>query len=299
MTLALVAGPGRVPPHLVKTCLARGEVPLVIEVDGAPSDILGDLPRLRVRFETFGSLLQDLTARGITRLCIAGHVPRPAVDPAQIDAATARFMPRMQAALGQGDHAVRREIIAIIEEAGIDVVAPPDIAPDLVPAAGVLTGAIPQSVPADLAAARTEMACAGPGQGVVARGGHVVARAGARGTEAMLRDLAAPGDPGGGWTLDPFAFADQVIGGAADWLSGQDGAGDGTGGVLYIAPRPGRDPRGDLPVIDAGTAHGAVKAGLDGIVIDEGGAILLAPDAVCDTLAKAGLFLWVRPSDPG
>ncbi|MEI4233516.1 UDP-2,3-diacylglucosamine diphosphatase LpxI domain-containing protein [Roseovarius sp. D22-M7] len=296
MTLALVAGPGEVPPHLVRTCLARGEVPLICELDGDPSDILGDLPRQRFRFETFGSLLHDLTARGITRLCIAGHMARPGVDPARIDAATARFLPRLQAALGQGDDAVRREIVTIIEEAGIEVVAAPDIAADLLPAPGVLTGAVPDGVAADLATAQAEMARTDTGQAVVVRGGHVVASAGARGTDAMLHDLATPGDTGAGWTLDPFDVADQLIGGAADWLSAQDGAGDETGGIFYIAPRRGQDPRTDLPVIDASTARCATHARLDGIVIGEGAAMLLAPDDVRDILTAAGLFLWVRPA---
>lgn len=302
MTLAIIAGQGEVPRHLVRTLLARGEVPLVCELPQSPSEVVGDLPRLSFRFETFGSLVQDLTARGITRLCIAGAQPRPDVNPSLIDAATTPYLPRLQAALGRGDDSTLREIIAIIEEAGIDVAGAVEIAPDLLPEAGVLTGELPDGGSADLAAAQAahvEMARTGPGQAVVARGGRVVAQEDARGTDAILRELASSPKAGGGWTLDPFDLADQVIGGTADWLSGQDAQQDQSGGILYTAPRPGQDLRADTPVIGPETARLAREARLSGIVIAAGGVILLAPETVRETLAAGRLFLWVRPADPG
>lgn len=301
MTLALVAGQGGVPPLLVKTLLARGEVPLVCELAQSPSEVMGDLPRVHFRLETFGSFLQELIARGITRLCIAGTLRRPDVDPSMIDAATTPYLPRLQAALGRGEDATLREIIKIIEEAGIDVVAPPDIAPDLLPEAGLLTGALPDGIAADLAAAQAahaEMARTGSGHSVVARDGRVVAQEDARGTNAMLRGLASPPEAGGGWSFDPFDLADQVIGGTADWLSGQDAQQVQTGGILYTAPRPGQDLRTDMPVIGPETARLACDTRLSGLVIKAGGVILLAPDAVRETLAAGRLFLWVRPVDP-
>ena len=302
MTLALIAGPGGVPPHLVRTLLARGEVPLICEVAQHPSDIVGDLPRSRFRLETFGSLVQELTARGITRLCIAGALRRPDMDPLLIDAATAACLPRLQAALGRGEDATLREIIAIIEEAGIDVVGAAEIAPDLLPDAGLMTGKVPDEVAADLTAAQaahTEMLRTESGHAVVAREGRAVAQEDARGIDAMLRDLATPPETGGGWTLDPFDLADQVIGGTADWLSGRDTETRPTGGVLYAAPRPGQDLRADMPVIGPETARLARDAELSGIVIEAGGVMLLAPETVRETLAAAGMFLWVRPADRG
>jgi DUF1009 family protein len=124
-----------------------------------------------------------------------------------------------------------------------------------------------------------------------------VAQEDARGTDAMLADLAKSGDSGG-WSLDPFDIADQMIGGAADWLSGQDSASE-TGGLLYKAPKPGQDLRADMPVIGPETARGVVRAGLDGLVIEAGGVMLLHPDEVRGILAEAGCFFWVRPGGSG
>ncbi len=302
MRLALIAGPGDVPPHLVKALLARGEVPLVCEMVTDPSNIPGDLPRVSFRVETFGSLVQDLVARRIRRLCIAGRISLRAVDPSLIDAATTAHLPRLQATFGRGEDATLREIVAIIEEAGIEVMGAVDIAPDLLPAPGLLTGTPPEAIETDMAAAQSahaDMTRTGPGHAVVVRGGRVVAQEDARGIDAMLRDLAAPKDAGGDWTFDPFDLADQVIGGAADWLSAQDTEAAATGGVLYIAPRTGQDRRVDLPLLDPATARAAVAARLNGIVIEADGVMLLAPDTVRKALADAGLFLWVRPSGPG
>ena len=253
MSLALIAGQGGVPPHLVRVLLAGGEVPVLCEVEQFPSQIAGDLPRLGFRLETFGSLLDTLRARGVTRLCMAGAMQRPAVDPARIDAATAPLVPRLSAAMAKGDDGTLREIVAIIEEAGIAVIGAAEIAPDLLPEAGVLAGALHPDVRAAMpaaGAALAEMGRADAGQALVMRGTTVIAREDARGTDAMLDDLAQGDD----WTLDPFDIADRALGSAADWLSGGAGAPDAPA-FLYKAPKPGQEMRVDMPVIGPDTAR--------------------------------------------
>jgi len=64
------------------------------------------------------------------------------------------------------------------------------------------------------------------------------------------------------------------------------------------APRHGQDLRVNMPLLSPDTARCAVDARLRGIVIEAGGVMLLAPDTVRETLAEAGLFLWVRPKGP-
>lgn len=301
MALALIAGQGGVPPYLVKRLLAQGEVPLICEMAQFPSEVPGDLPRLGVRLEGFGGFLAALQARGITRLCMAGALQRPAVDPARIEADTMPYIPRLQGAMAKGDDGLLREIIAIFEEAGMAVIGAADIAPELLPDPGVRTGVLPAGIEADLkaaVAARDRVGRDDPGQAVVVRGARVVAQQDARGIDVMLAGLARGEDSGGGWSLDPFDIADQVIGGAAGWLSGQDGA-PGTGGLLYTAPKPGQDLRVDMPVIGPETARGIVRARLDGVVIEAGGVMLLHPEKVHDILGAAGCFLWVRPGGTG
>ncbi|RXV63208.1 DUF1009 domain-containing protein [Roseovarius sp. A46] len=285
MGLALIAGQGGVPPHLVRVLLARGEVPVLCEVEQFPSQVTGDMPRLGFRLETFGSLLEELRARGVTRLCMAGAMRRPEVDPSRIDAATAPLVPRLMAAMAKGDDGTLREIVAIIEEAGIAVVGAAAIAPDLLPEAGVPVGALPPEVRAALPtaeAALAEMGRSDTGQAVVLRGGTVVAREDARGTDAMLADLA----------LGAFNPLDLALDAAVDWRRAADA--QATPAFLYKAPKPRQEMRVDMPVIGPDTAARAAEAGLAGIVIAAGGVMVLDRARVIEVLAGAGLFLWVR-----
>jgi UDP-2,3-diacylglucosamine hydrolase len=65
-------------------------------------------------------------------------------------------------------------------------------------------------------------------------------------------------------------------------------------GILFKAPKPGQDRRADLPTIGPRTAQGTVAAGLDGIVIEAGGVIVIDRPKVVESSTDAGLFLWVR-----
>ncbi len=288
MGLALIAGQGGVPPHLARVLLARGEEPVLCEVEQFPAQVAGEMPRLGFRLETFGSLLAELRARGVTRLCMAGAMRRPEVDPGRIDAATAPLVPRLMAAMARGDDGTLREIVAIIEEAGIAVVGAAEIAPDLLPEAGVLVGALPPDMRAAMPAAEAalaEMGRSDTGQAVVVRDGTVVAREDARGTDAMLADLAQG-------VFNPLDHADCALDAAANWRRAADAR--ATPAFLYKAPKPGQEMRVDMPVIGPDTAARAAQAGLAGIVIAAGGVMVLDRARVIAALAEAGMFLWVR-----
>lgn len=302
MTLALIAGEGGLPPFLTKTMLARGEVPVICEVEQFPSDVQGELPRIGFRLETLGTFLRILKETGVTRICMAGAMQRPPVDPALIDAATMPLVPRVQAALAKGDDGTLRVFIEIFEEAAFEVVGATEIAPDVLPKPGVMVGALPAGIDADIAAAEAalaDMAKADLGQAVVVKAAQVIAREDQRGTDAMLTDLA-PGTPKPSLSDDPFEFAGDVLDSVADWLSGPEAEAKraeapADGGVLYKAPKPGQELRVDMPLIGVQTAMHAAEAGLQGIVIEAGGVMLLNPEGVTAVLKAHGMFLWVRP----
>jgi len=64
------------------------------------------------------------------------------------------------------------------------------------------------------------------------------------------------------------------------------------GGVLVKLPKPAQDRRFDLPTIGPRTVEGAAQAGLNGIVIEAGGANLIDREATVRAADAAGLFLW-------
>lgn len=253
--LALIAGTGDLPPALVARLSER---PLVCAMRGFEPRIT---PDITFRMEHLGSFLATLKARGVTRICMAGAVRRPQIDPGQIDAATMPLVPKVQAALTQGDDGALRIIIAIMEDYGFTVLAAHDVARDLLPRAGVLTRTGPASGHTSDAfageACVAKMGAADTGQACVVRAGDVILREDANGTDAMIARVK------------------------------------GTGGILFKAPKPNQDWRADLPLIGPATAKAA--AGLDGIVIEAGGVMVLDLPAVRRILDAQGMFLWVRP----
>ncbi len=253
--LALIAGTGDLPPALVARSPER---PLICALDGF-------LPALDVdvtfRLEQLGSFLADLVARGVTRICMAGAVKRPQIDPGLIDAATIPLIPKVQAAMAKGDDGALRVIIALMEDAGFTVVPAHAIAPDLLPAAGVLTKLPPVDTDAVVVAdaCLTAMGEADQGQACIVADRRVVITEDQDGTDAMI------------------AKAGQV-----------------PGGFLFKAPKPDQDRRADLPLIGPATAQAAASADMAGIVIEAGGVMVLDLPEVLRVLDAHQMFLWVR-----
>ena len=264
--LALIAGSGALPAVLAASIEARGARALVAALEGHPPD--GLVPDRGFRLETLGTLVADLRDQGVTEVCFAGAIRRPPVDPGQIDAATMPLVPRLMAALQKGDDGALREVLAIFEEAGLTVRAASDLAPELLPEAGVLSSTAPTAAhEQDAARAADVLATLGPldiGQSIVVHRGQVLAVEGSFGTDWMLASLAERPD--------------------------------GQGGVFYKAAKPGQDRRVDLPLIGASTLQAVHAAGLDGVIIEAGGVMVLELDAVSRLADALGLFLQVRRS---
>jgi DUF1009 family protein len=280
---ALIAGAGDLPAAIAA---AAETPPLVAALEGFTPN--GLAPDLTFRIETLGTLIADLQLRGVRELCLCGHISRPLVDLRAVDAATAPLLPALAGALQQGDDGALRAVIALFEEAGFTIRAAQEIAPALLPPAGVLTetqpyaGAEADAQAGDLVSLR--QGAEDLGQACVVRGGRVIAREDARGTDVMLAGLTEPGAD------DLFDQIGDMLGGVADWLSNAP-----PDGLLYKAPKPGQDRRADLPVIGPDTVRAVAQAGLAGLVVDAGGVMVLHRERVRAACDAAGLFLWVRP----
>ncbi|MCQ0969859.1 UDP-2,3-diacylglucosamine diphosphatase LpxI [Paracoccus sp. TK19116] len=216
------------------------------------------------RLERLIPFLDHLAEIGVTRVLFAGAVQRPKLDPEAFDPATAQLVPRMLTAIRSGDDAALRALLDIFEESGLGVVGVQDVAPDLIPAMGVLCGEPDAQHKTDAARASEILESTGPldiGQGVVVARGLCLALETLPGTEAMLDFVARHGSGGG---------------------------------VFYKAPKAGQDRRVDLPTIGPDTIDQAVAARLAGIAWQAGGVILLDRDETIRRAEAAGLFLWAR-----
>ena len=67
-----------------------------------------------------------------------------------------------------------------------------------------------------------------------------------------------------------------------------------SGGILFKGPKPGQDRRIDMPTIGPNTVATAAAAGLDGIVIAEGGVLAVDLQVILSEADAKGLFIWVR-----
>lgn len=255
---AIIAGQGALPGLLAEAL----DAPAVYAVEGFEPDI----PAESFRYERLVPLLDRLAADGIEHVVFAGAVRRPRLDPEAFDPRTAMLVPRVAAAIGQGDDALLRELIAIFEEWDLRVVGVDAIRPDLIPATGVLAGDPSPRDRSDAARAAEILSVTGPldiGQGCVVAGGLCLAIETLPGTAPML----------------DFVARNRA---------------EGRGGVLFKAPKPGQDRRVDLPAIGPDTITQASAAGLDGIAWAAGGVLLLDRAATVSAAEKAGLFLWAR-----
>lgn len=263
---AIIAGQGRLPAALAAQ---MAEPPLVAALDGfAPDGLTVDL---RFRVERLVPFLRALERDGIGQVIFAGAVTRPRLDPALLDEGTAALLPRLMAAMAQGDDTTLRAVIELFEEFGFSVVGVKAVAPALLPGVGVLSGTLSASDRADAARAAEIVAALGAvdvGQGAVVAQGLCLGVEALPGTDVLLAQVAGIG------ALRP------------DPARGK--------GVFYKAAKPGQDRRIDLPTIGPDTLRGVAAAGLGGLAFQAGSVICLDLPELKRLAEEEGLFLWAR-----
>ncbi len=264
---AMIAGRGGLPAALLA---ALSDRPFVAVMEGFSPD--GLVPDVTFRVERLIPFLDLLVDQGVTEVVFAGAVQRPRLDPAMFDTATAQIVPRLMPALQAGDDATLRAVIALFEEADLTVLGVADLAPTLVPGAGMITGNATPVDERDAARAGTIVAALGVvdvGQGAVVQQGLCLGVETLAGTDALLASVAA---------LPASLRPDSAQG----------------RGVFYKAPKPGQDPRIDLPTLGPATVARVAEAGLGGIAWAAGGVICLDMPAMRAEAEARGLFLWAR-----
>ncbi|QCO56904.1 LpxI family protein (plasmid) [Pseudorhodobacter turbinis] len=266
---AIIAGRGALPARI---CAGLAEKPLIAALDGFAPD--GVAPDLTFRVERLVPFLNHLLDQGVGRVCFAGAVQRPDLDPSRFDPLTAQMVPRLIAAMQGGDDSTLREVLKIFEEFELEIVSSSDLLPDLTAKAGLLAGEITLQDEADATRAATIVAALGAvdvGQGAVVQAGLCLAVEVLTGTDAMLETVAQ---------VPPHLRPKTSKG-------------------LYLkAVKPGQDRRIDQPTIGPHTLEMAAKAGLGGVVFEAGGVLLLDQPALIAQANALGLFLWAREGSP-
>ncbi|NNE51696.1 MAG: UDP-2,3-diacylglucosamine diphosphatase LpxI [Sulfitobacter sp.] len=261
MSLALIAGRGRLPAEVAA---AQAEPPLICGFEGAPPD--GLAVDHTFRLETLGSLLVKLGEAGVTKVCFCGGIDRPALDPTALDEETKPLIPLFQKALAAGDNGALEIIRKIFERTGFEVLAPDKLLPDLVAEQGVLSEAWPDAQ---------------------------MRRDAARG-EAVLKGLA-PLDIGQACVIGAEqVLGVEAIGGTDHLLTTLPARAREMRAILCKGPKEGQIREIDMPTIGPGTVEAAARAGLAGIVVDEGDVMVLDRAACVELANRHGLVLWCR-----
>ncbi|WVT74721.1 LpxI family protein [Sinorhizobium chiapasense] len=270
--LAIIAGGGALPHHVAEAVRARGEDPFIIALsrEAEEADWVG-FDHSVLGIGDFANISRTFREEGIDRVVLSGWVRR---RPEWRDIRpTLRTLAKIPAVLktlvSGGDDAVLRMAMALIEASGAHVIGVHEVVPNLLAEPGPIGAVTPDAddrrdIEVGIAAANA-LGALDVGQGAVAVGGRVVALEGAEGTDAMLERVVA--------------------------LKAEGRVSSRRRGVLVKLCKPGQDLRADLPSIGPSTVALAERAGLAGIAIEAGRALVLERANVIDVADRSGLFV--------
>ncbi len=267
--LGIIAGGGALPVRIAAACKASGDAYHVIRLAGFCDTPSTEFPGDEFAIGEAGKILGTLKENNCDAIVFAGLVKRPDFKALKVDMRGAAMLPKIAAAALRGDGAILTALIESVESDGFMVVGADDVVESLLAPKGTL-GTIAPSVAdlKDMQKAANVVEALGPfdvGQGAVVANGLVIAIEAAEGTDAMLRRCE-------------------------DLFSGD--AQRPRAGVLVKRPKPDQELRIDLPTIGLETVRRAGAAGLSGIAVKAGSALIIDLDDVVKLADSLNIFLY-------
>jgi len=269
--LGIIAGGGPLPIKLAEAARAEGRDVFIVGIQGAAGPSITTWPHGWIRIGGAGKFLRLVKQAGCEDICFIGPITRPRLRDIVPDWTGLILLPDFIRRLKIGDDALLRGVVEFLERNDMKIIPAEQILTTLLAQEGVLSAAAPDAAhEADIdlgIAAALDIGSRDIGQGVVVRGGRVIAMEDVKGTDNMLSRVAAE------------HAADNA----------------GRAGVLVKLPKPAQDRRVDLPTIGSRTVERAAAAGLAGIAVEAGGAIIADPDDIAATADRLGLFVICFP----
>lgn len=274
--LGIIAGAGDLPVLLAQHCRDSGMPVHVSRIKGMCDPRLSLYPGSECALANFGERMKALKADGVDALVFAGLVNRPDFSTLKPDLRGALALPRIMAEMRKGDDALLRAVLAEFEREGFAIVGTDEVLADLLAEAGLIAGVEPTEAQSeDVTKAMSIAAEIGRldiGQGAIVVDGLVLAVEAQEGTDRMLARV--------------YDLSTHIRGTKAERR-----------GVLAKRAKPDQERRVDLPTIGVKTVEGASKAGLAGIVVEAGGALIIDRNNVIAAAEEAGLFILGVPVD--
>ncbi len=266
--LGLIAGGGALPLRIIAEREALGEPYHLIRITGSVDASLNAKSGDEYGLGEAGKILRRLREAECDAVCFAGIVRRPDFASLKVDWRGAALMPKIIAAAARGDGAILDVLVETLEAENFLVVGANEAVRGLSAPQGSFGTHAPSTDDfVDIAKAAALINAIGPydvGQAAVVAMGYVLAIEAAEGTDLMLSRCAAlPGAPQ-----------------------------RKRNGVLVKRPKPGQELRIDLPVIGPETVRRAHAAGLRGVAVEAGLALVMNRDEAVALADDAGLFLY-------
>jgi len=263
--LGILAGSGDLPVRLIDACRSVQRPFFVLAFEGeADPAVLAEVPHAWVRLGAAGEGLERLRREGVSELVLAGGVRRPSLRSLRPDWRAAKFFARI-GYRALGDDGLLSAVVKELEREGFRVVGADTLLESVLMPAGPIGRHAPQD---DQALADVEhgfriaraIGALDIGQAVVVQQGLVLGVEAIEGTDALIARCG------------PLRR-------------------DGPGGVLVKAAKPGQERRADLPTIGPRTVKAAAAAGLRGIAVEAGAALVLDRRKVAELADRDGLFV--------
>jgi hypothetical protein len=254
----------------VADCLASGRPIFVLAFEGiTDAGTVAGAPHAWIRIGQSRLMFKLLRRHGVEELVAIGEIRRIPLWRLRPDLLMIRVLLRLMLRFGfklfhLGDDQTMNIIIAEFERYGPRVVGIETVLQNLLATPGPYGALKPNAkavrdIALGIEAAR-EVGARDVGQGAVVRDGQVLEIEDARGTDAMLARCARHR------RKKP-------------------------GGVLVKVTKPGQQRKVDLPTIGVDTLIGAQRAGLAGIAVEAGGALVVDRAGVIEAADRAGLFV--------
>lgn len=261
--LGVLAGSGPLPARLIAACAENGRDVFVVAVEGSTErQSVESAPHAWVRLGEVDRTIGLLHESGVEEVVLAGPVPRPSLRTLKLDKRAFKALMGLRRS-AFGDDRLLSLIVNELESEGFRVIGVDSILVDLLAPHGPIGSLEPDADAwADIATACRAARALGAldvGQAAVVQQGVVLGLEAVEGTDALLDRCAALRR-------------------------------DGPGGVLVKLTKPGQERRADLPTIGPRTVEGAHAAGLRGIAVEAGAALVVDRARVAQCADAAGIF---------
>ncbi len=262
--LGLLAGAGPLPSAVVAAARARGQACFVIAFDGQTDPVtVMNVEHAWVHIGQVGECFRRLREAEVTEICMIGPMRRPSIAELRPDWRAAQLLARA-GVRAFGDDGLLSAIVKEIELEGFRVVGVESLLAELLAPSGAYGRHRPSAEDQiDIERAIVVLQALGPvdvGQAAIVQGGLVLGVEAIEGTDALVARCAS-------LRRGPL------------------------GGVLVKLSKPGQERRVDLPTIGATTVEAVAAAGLAGIAIEAGRALVVNRAAVIAEADSRNVFV--------